>query len=289
MSIVPSFGNVELSTFTEEDLAVITLGKAQQARDATHTWEYESRRKAQPILDFLFLGPAHVARDRDFLIQEGITMILIAKDSRFTGGFLAATKLAADLGIVTDSVGISGPYDLISAFSTAAQKINGHLLDVYRRQAVQPTTASPSLGQDHICIDSKSFKRGKVLLCCETGNDRSAALVAGYIMTVYTSGLVQTLQFIQLQRFCVNFDDTAKHALRTYEDILMAKRDVMKETKRPQPVRQEQPYKRRIEDTMDEDDEVAIQDGMGEMGKDRHPTKGRAPFVQHDEAGDMME
>ncbi|KAK0714845.1 hypothetical protein B0H67DRAFT_644666 [Lasiosphaeris hirsuta] len=288
LSIVPSFGDVELSNLTEKDLAVITLGKAQRARDTSHGWEYESRRKAQPIVDFLFLGPASVARDRDFVVKEGITMILTAKDSRFKGGFLGATRLAAELGIVTDSVDIAGPHELIPAFSAAAAKINGHLLEIYRHQ-VQPVATSPSLGQDHVVIDSKSFKRGKVLLCCETGNERSAAIVAGYIMTVYATELVKTLQFIQLQRFCVNFDDTTKHVLRSYEDILRARRDVMKEVKRPQLVRQEQPFKRRIEDTMDEDDEMAMQDGMSEMDEDRHSTRGRAPFVQHDEADDMME
>lgn len=66
-----------------------------------------------------------------------------------------------------------------------------------------------------------------MLVCCETGNERSAALVAAYMMTMYEDAdLVRTLQFIHYRRFCTNFDDDIKFLLRSYGDIVAARRMV---------------------------------------------------------------
>ncbi|KAK3687311.1 dual specificity phosphatase [Podospora appendiculata] len=271
ISIVPSFKNVESSQLTQEDLNMITQGKTQIAYDSTTTWVYESRRTAQPVLDFLYLGPASVARDRDFLTQAGITMILVARDTRMAARFMNVQRTAEALHIVTESIDTSGSHELIRAFPSAIQKINGHLLDVYRSQVVH----DPELGSGKAAIDSANFKRGKVLVCCESGNDRSALLVAAYLMDMFGLDLIHAVQFLSLQRFCVNLDDEAKNLLQSYEDILKAKRDVSRARhglaqasdrgtevatiSKPQ-------SKRTIEDLLEDEDvdmEIEAEDGRG--------------------------
>ncbi|KAK3324682.1 FMI2 protein [Cercophora scortea] len=280
MSIVPSFENVESSELTKEDLNIITHGKTQIASDRTTTWVYEARRTAQPVLDFLYLGPSSVARDRDFLIRAGITMILVARDTRMAARFMNVQRTAEALHIVTDAIDSSGPHELIRAIPSAIQKINGHLLDVYRSQVVH----DPELGSGKAAIDSASFKRGKVLVCCESGNDRSALLVAAYLMDVFGLDLVHAVQFLGLQRFCVNLDDEAKNLLRSYEDILTAKRDVSRarcglakgcdDTGMEVVMSFKSQCKRTIEDVFDDEDvdmELEAEDG-----------RGFAPFAQAD-------
>ncbi|KAK5636097.1 hypothetical protein RRF57_011809 [Xylaria bambusicola] len=87
MKIVPSYDNVDPSSLSKEDLAIITQnGLEQVAQDSAAHWTYESRRVAQPILDYLYLGPSNVLKNRKWLQDEGVTMILAARDSKQAGG-----------------------------------------------------------------------------------------------------------------------------------------------------------------------------------------------------------
>jgi serine/threonine/tyrosine-interacting protein len=210
----PEFDSGQMS---QDDLAIITQGRSQLARDTSQGWKYEMRRSAQKVLDFLYLGPASVVKDVKFLQSEGITMLLAARDSMMLDArLMSVEKVANELGLETGVVNISSKVELVPAFSQAVREINDHLIRVYRQQ--QASNPNPG-GQG-------SFRQGKVLVYCETGNDRSAAIVAAYIMTIYRLDLVKTLQFVNLQRFCVVFDDETKFLLRSYEDILNAGRDV---------------------------------------------------------------
>ncbi|KAB5577932.1 protein-tyrosine phosphatase-like protein [Coniochaeta sp. 2T2.1] len=197
----PSFDLGVPGTFiSRHDVQTITQDLPQISPRSTD-WTYESRRQTQPILSYLYLGPASVARDHAFLRSEGITLLLAARDTRQAlARLLGVSKSAAQLGIAADYVDVSDRAELIASFPLAVSKINAHLLE--RRG------------------------EGKVLVCCETGNERSAALVAAYVMTMYDADLVKTVQFIHHRRICANFDDDFKFLLRSYGDIVAARRTV---------------------------------------------------------------
>ena len=220
-------------TLTPADVRAITRGAApQRARDRATRWVYEARRAAQPVLDFVWLGPASAARDRAFVERERFTLVLAVRDARFAAANAAAPAAArfasgggvggvaggdvlervlrraveglsweVEVGVV--DVGEAG--DMVAAFDRAAAAINAHLLAVCR---------------------ARREPAGKVLVCCETGNHRSAAVVAAYLMAMYALDTVQAAQFLLLQRFCVDLDDDVKHMLQSYGDILRARRDV---------------------------------------------------------------
>ncbi|KAJ9144806.1 Phosphatases II [Coniochaeta hoffmannii] len=199
-NLSPVFDLGQGITITREEIQLITQNQPQVS-PRSQDWTYESRRLAQPILSFLYLGPASVARDRAFLRQHGITMLLAARDTRQAAArLLSVSRSASELGISSATVDVSGRAELISAIPLAVGEINSHLLT--------------------------RGGRGKVLVCCETGNERSAALVAAYVMTMYDADLVRVLQFIHYRRFCANFDDDIKFLLRSYGDIVMARRMV---------------------------------------------------------------
>lgn len=265
VTIVPSFGNIDSSLLTKDDLDIITGGKTQIAFDTASEWQYEGRRTAQPILDFLYLGPAQVVRDEEFLRNKGITMVLAIFDARMALNFAVIEKRTAPLGIVAEKVLInlrSG----VGKFEMATKIINDHLLDVYRSQAVQVGEGGDS-GQMAIDKDAK-FKRGKVLVCCETGNERSASICAAYLMALFGVSHVAAMQFVGIQRFCANFDDETKNALRTYDEILSAKRDVGRSATVSKP-------KRQIEDTMD----ISDGEGVVEIDEERYVSRVFTPFV----------
>ena len=68
---------------------------------------------------------------------------------------------------------------------------------------------------------------GKVLVFCESGNERAAGVVAAYLMERHKDvDYIKAMQLVQAQRFCVNFDDAMKRLLQGYWDILCAKRAV---------------------------------------------------------------
>jgi len=286
--------DVDPCALTKEDLAIITGHKTQIAHDRQTEWRYDWRRTAQPVLDFLYLGPASMGRNRDFLQREGITMVLTARDSRLAGGmFLTAHQRVTEaLGIATEMVDVEGSHDLIRAFPIAVAKINAHLLDVYQRGQggagqrqghAMDVDARPAEGEPG------NPKKGKVLVCCETGNERSAAVVAAYLMHVYGVDLIEALQFISMQRFCANFDDETKYLLRTYGEILTAKRDVSRARSAepphaPEPqATQKSQAKRTIDETMEDVDDSANAGEIGSGGGDdeRYSGRGFAPFVEH--------
>ena len=62
---------------------------------------------------------------------------------------------------------------------------------------------------------------------CESGNERSAGVVAAYLMETHVDvDFIKAMQLVQAQRFCANFDDALKRLLQGYWDILCAKREV---------------------------------------------------------------
>ncbi|KAK4134727.1 phosphatases II, partial [Trichocladium antarcticum] len=257
------------SHLTPADLAAITRGGApQSASDPTHTWRYESRRDAQPVLEYLYLGPTSVVRDRAFLARAGITMVLVARDARFAGvaaRLTAGLRRAVDgLGVEVEAVDVADARALVAVFATAGGVVNGHLLGKERQGA-----------------------RGRVLVCCETGNDRSAAIVAAYLMAMFGLDTVRAVQFMLLQRFCVTMGDDTKFALQAYGDILRARGDVAAGDQGLQGGGGRNGAgvagsrtKRRIEETSGDAGEDQTDGMMGAMDADRYVGRSFAPFIE---------
>lgn len=171
-------------------------------------WAYERRRQAQMIIPWLYLGPLAAANDREFLSREGITMILAirAKDNSMNGAIQAGRDACQEVAT------IEAPsfFNLIGNFSRITKMINQHVAKVRKITAAR---GNPQLG--------------KVLVFCESGNEKSAAVVAAYLMeTLDNFDHIKSMQVCQAQRFCVNFDDTIKNILRSHWDILLARRAV---------------------------------------------------------------
>jgi len=214
----------EFDSETEEDLEAIVQHR-YVAYDQTKTWSYSQRRSAQEILPFLFLGPA-TSKTPQFFSDNEITLILAIRDtSQAEAGILGPGKVASELGTDFESVDIASQQELIKAFPTVNRIINEHLLRVYREQKKRhPESLVQQRDSNGRIVDTV---KGKVLVYCETGNERSAIVVAAYLMSMYGLGVVHAVQFVASQRFCVAIDDKALNLLVSFHDILQAKRDVM--------------------------------------------------------------
>lgn len=206
----------------EEDKAILQAITQGHYGVQSKEWKYESRRQAQSILAFLYLGPSSAARDVKFLKEQGITMLLVIRDTATaSSGLLSGQRIAKELGIVSKAIDVQGTQELIHSFSQAIETINQHLVEAYRvlKDTVQPSQ-SPGT----------PTAWGKVLVWCESGNERSATIVAAYLMTMYDMDLIGAIQYLQTQRFCVAFDDRLKNLLYSYQQILEARRSVYKVT-----------------------------------------------------------
>lgn len=265
-TIQPSYDLVGPGLLSAAEVDLITGGRTQDARGRMcDDWKYEDRRKAQAILDFLYLGPVSVVRDHDWLREQGITMLLIARDASMKGlPSLSTQKAVSELGLELKYVDMANRYELSANFPTTIELINEHLLRLNGAASLDPTA-----------------KPGKVLVMCETGNDRSAAIVAAYIMAMYNRDMVGAVQFVSSQRFSTGFDEALKQVLIATEDLLKAKRmtilDARQENAAPDQQRNgaSKPAsrkKRAIEDTLDVDDE-------GDMDMDAARYEDRSSFV----------
>jgi serine/threonine/tyrosine-interacting protein len=196
-------GEVDLTFLKELDLADIVQ------KNTLMEWAYERRRQAQMMLPWLYLGPMLAAKDQAFLAREGITMVLAvrAQANSMTGAIKASQQVCAEVATIE----VPTFHELVGRFAETAKMINTHIAR-YRQHTLETT------GQAVL---------GKVLVFCESGNEKSAAVVAAYMMqTLDDFDHVKAMQVCQAQRFCVNFDDTLKNILQSYWDILQARRSV---------------------------------------------------------------
>ncbi|EQL03820.1 hypothetical protein G6O67_006121 [Ophiocordyceps sinensis] len=225
IELVPSLENVDVTQVSGRDLDIITRGKTQQALASLDSWRYELRRQAQPVLDYLYLGPTSVVRDHDFLRREAITMVLLARDVRLgAANIVSVDRAVSALGIVGQYVDIDGPAGMTRAYPQAVRLINDHMLAVHDAQPMGDN------GQHPLPMD----RHGKVLVVCESGNDRSAAIVAAYIMAMFGQGMLPAIQFTTTQRFCCTFEEHVKRSLQAWDDILTARRVVASDPHDPE-------------------------------------------------------
>lgn len=180
------------------------------AKNTLLDWAYERRRQAQMILPWLYLGPLTSAKDREWLKSAGITMVLAIRSR--TNTMMGAMQAAKEVCMQVQSVEAASYYDLIGQLPNTTMMINRHVAKVRRMTEVSGT---PQLG--------------KVLVFCESGNEKSAAVVAAYLMEILDDfDFIKAMQICQAQRFCVNFDDSIKNILQNYWDIVVARRSVAK-------------------------------------------------------------
>jgi hypothetical protein len=246
--------------------------------DLTHsmlTWQYEMRRNAQPILPFLFLGPSSVARDPAFVSGAGITLLVAARSSksvRTRKSFLDPATFASSAGVATCTFDFDHPGEFISLVKPVIKAINDHLEGMCTRTPMQD-------------IHDLS---GKVLIFCESGNDRSALLVAAYLMVVYGVEAFAAIHMVQSQRFCINLSDSMTNVLLDLQTITTAERQVSDANAAMLPfilpsnddggfaTQRRRPSKRSIDEVYTSDDEKL--DGVEQL-LDTHIREGVAPFV----------
>lgn len=169
-------------------------------------WSYNMRRTAQDVLPFLYLGSFTCLRDLQFLKWRGFTLLLAIRNKQSAlARLVSGEKAASDLGIEADSIDVLDNQELISKFPHAIRRINDHL--------VSPSSGSP---------------QRKVLVFCETGNERSACVVITYLMVMLNLSMSDAAQMAQSRRFSVSLEEPSRQLLSCFESILNAKRDVEK-------------------------------------------------------------
>lgn len=175
------------------------------SQQQVNSWKYESRREAQNVLPFLYLGPSTVCKDEAYLTQARISMVLFVRHASplQPKPLPPSIKKAQDLGITIQTLDVTSSQELIAAFTHATRMINTHLTGAYAN------SISPN-----------------VLICCDSGNARSAAVTVAYCMDILGITLETALQFVHSKRFCTSLDDSLKFVLASYADILRARRDV---------------------------------------------------------------
>ena len=178
-------------------------------------WNYGMRREAQFIFPFLALGPSSCLREREHLRSQGFTLLLGIRNTHSAHARLVSgDKAAADLGILADTVDVLDNQELISTFPRAIRRINDHLAGI----DVAPSGIS--------AMQIHSSQPRKVLVFCESGNERSAGVVIAYIMAMLNMDTAHAKAMAQQRRFCVSIDDPMAQILFSFESILAAKRDV---------------------------------------------------------------
>lgn len=244
-------------------------------------WSYEMRRGPQPILPFLSLGPYSCLRDLELLRSQGFTLLLAIRNRQSAQARLVSgDKAAAQLGIQADTIDVLDNQELISAFPRAIRRINDHLAGVDENN--HSVLGSPTADD--------SPRKKKVLVFCESGNERSAGVVIAYIMVMLNLDAVRATHAVQQHRFCVSIEDPMKRILAAFESILIAKRDVESAkhastqtgaaTLAPPPVppvllAKKRSFTDRQESDIDMIDGEMDIDGEGHPSMDRMP---RAPF-----------
>jgi serine/threonine/tyrosine-interacting protein len=267
--VLPAYNGMNYDLEEREILKLIT--RNHNVVVGVKDWKYEMRRSAQAIQPFLYLGPSSATRDLDFMRREGVTMLLVIRNTMTAAAsLLSGDKVARELGIRAAAVDVAGNQELIAAFPRACKIINDHLISQFRK-GMANNTGDPVLVATH----------SKVFVFCESGNERSAAVVAAYLMNMYGLDLVSAIQYVQSQRFCVAFDDGLKNLLLNYEELLNAQRCVSAATMIPQivSVPNHAKSKRRRDESPDDEMEMSLDNSDDER------FAGRGGFVPFQDNG----
>lgn len=192
-------------------------------------WRYEFRREAQQILPHLFLGPLSATKNQDFIRNHNVTLLLAVRAKMTARARLLSSQIP---GVRYESIDVGSNQELITQFQRAGQIIDEHYISGL------PSGAAAAAGLT-IPLDGRLLRRfqesfmaanqttqppgGRTLLFCESGNERSAAVAAAYVMQHLRGTIVQSIQLVQTRRFCVCFDDNMKWLLASYEPIWMAR------------------------------------------------------------------
>ncbi|KAH7324740.1 protein-tyrosine phosphatase-like protein [Stachybotrys elegans] len=199
---------------TEQEVETITGNTPQVAGSSAVDWTYEQRRKAQRVLDFLHLGPVAAIRDTEYLQSAGITMIIIVRDFRMSScRMLSVENAAQKLNIQVHYIDLGSQFELVREYPTAVRLINDHMLSIHRVRAREWSGDAAS-------------RRGRVLVACDSGNDRSCAIVTAYIMAMYGQDMFGALTYVAAQRFSLSLSEDYKRMLQTWEDLLKAQLNV---------------------------------------------------------------
>ena len=205
--LFPEKRNASVLGLTVPQMMQITGDRRQDDSHVQSIWKYNDRWGAQPILDFVYLGPSKMATDRGFLEEQKITKMISIRDSRFADvRMLMYDKLAASMGIEMECFDVPTANALMHEIPRVVDSINVHML------------AAP--------VDSRGASTGRVFVFCETGNIRSAGVVLAYVMSMYGESILNCWQFASLKRFCISLDDDVKRMLVSYEQLFDARRDV---------------------------------------------------------------
>lgn len=233
LKIERSPDNIDPTCVTAEELEFISRICPKISAFAGAYWNYEHRRYVQRILDYLYIGPHVALRDLGAIERAGITMVISVRDSRLAAFSQKGLDHAEEkLGLEVMRLDVDNMSHFINSFPRAIRAINEHVMSVSK-------------------ATTDSGKYGKVLVTCESGNERSAAFAVGYIMAVFGAPLTPTLHFVSVQRFCVAFTDEVKMQLKNWEDIVRARAEVAR-ADAPNPD-SSRTAKRHFDDTMDMD------------------------------------
>ncbi|KAF7713160.1 Tyrosine-protein phosphatase domain-containing protein [Penicillium ucsense] len=181
------------------------------------SWRYEMRRVPHDILPFLSLGPLGCLRENQLLQNEGFTLLLgIRSHQAARAGLLSGDKAARQLAISADTVDFLDNQGMISLLPRAIRRINDHLAGL---DDSGPDFSNPTRSR---WADVPK----KVLVFCETGNDRSALVVIAYLMVMLNLTAAVATDTVQQIRPSLYLSEEQKSLLRAFESILTAKRDV---------------------------------------------------------------
>ncbi|KAF2401643.1 hypothetical protein EJ06DRAFT_528808 [Trichodelitschia bisporula] len=181
-------------------------GFAKVLREPMIDWEYQCRHEAQQILSFLWIGPKSAARDRYFLTDNNITLMIGIAISHSMTERMQKTVVAA-----ANSVGAA--YHLLQL---------GHQRDCIRIFAHCMMTINAYVRRAH-----DQGAECNVLVYCDTGNDLAPTVIAAYLMEIVEGvKMNDAILMTQRRRFSSAFSDDAKQVLLTYEGIIKAQREM---------------------------------------------------------------
>lgn len=193
--------------------AISAIGLQPVAYTSTkRTWKYGDRHTAQPTLPFLYLGPHTVARDAVWLAEHDITMVIAvrsAQSAAVSPRLLDPARFPACQNLLTATFDVDSPYEVITRVKPILKLMTDHL---------ETQTAGRSL----TTLDDIG---GRILVFCESGNERSPVLVAAWLMMVFGITWSDSLNLIHAFRFSIALTSGMNEMLSTLQMVLKAEAD----------------------------------------------------------------
>lgn len=205
------------------------------------SWQFADRYAAQQIVPKVFLGPSSLVDSESFIEGNNIRVFIACMRAERAAMLLKKFALPDYRCIIIDPEYSLNHFKSIHVQNHLHEftQAQANIGDCYPNLDIQPIMTGSLMSSFAVTNDilanvvSSQDYDVSAYVFCESGNDKSAAIICSLLMDYYKGSFEESYRHIQSQRLCVNIEGYYRNILLTYQEVRQANYQVHVMTPNP--------------------------------------------------------